>query len=341
MSAARVAVLLCLPLLLAGCATPPAQRGERAASAAHRQLARSVTMDGLFDRPDDVRWLEIQRTDLFRHIRRASFTAVRLPINFSKARRVSDAPEAPLDPAWLERIDRVVRNADRAGLAVIVVARVDPERDLSDPAVQERLLADWAQVALQLRGCSDRVYLELLDAPDGSLTDRAWSRLAEEIRQTLRATNPDRTLIVGCAHRYDPRHLAYLDLPPDPNLIYAFAYNEPVSFTQQGEPGLRGSDAWVGTTWCGTPSEVRRILDDLNRIERWGLDHQRALFCASFISTARADPASRVQWTFFVARALEERSIGWAYGQFAGNAGVFDETWNMWRQPLLDALLNQ
>ncbi|HMP77534.1 MAG TPA: cellulase family glycosylhydrolase [Kiritimatiellia bacterium] len=334
---ASIAGLL-LAFALAGCVSPRGPGAvDRQTVQAHRLLARGVTLACLFDRPDDTKWIEMRRADVFREMRRTGFTAARVPVDFSTAQRIDDTDL--LHPAWLERIERVVRQADRAGLAVVVVARMPG--DLTTPEAQARLVADWGRLAQHLCEARECVYFELLDGPNGRLTDSAWSRLAEEIRLAIRESNPDRVLIVGPAQRYNPLHLAYLDLPPDPRLLFAFAYDEPAAFTHQGDPTRRGSDAWLGTAWSGTPEDIRRVEGDLDRVTQWAREHNRKLLCADFGATAKADPDSRVQWTFFVARALEERDIGWCYKELTGETGVFDPEWRIWRQPMLGALLNK
>lgn len=326
-------MLFVAALSLSGCASPRSVTTiERSVLHAHKQLARGVTFETVFDRPDNAQWVELQRGDFFRELRREGFTAVRLPLNFDQAPRAESSAASPLHGAWIDRVSRVVRAADRAGLGVILVARTSG--DLREPEVQDQLIADWAQVAAQLKQTRAGLMFELMDQPNAQLSDSAWSRLAEKIRLAIRESNPERVLLVGPAHRYDPEHLAYLELPPDPRLIYVFAYDEPASFTRQ-------SGAWRGTAWHGTPEDTRRIERDLDRVTRWARERNRLLLCADFGSSADADPASRVQWTFFVARALEERNIAWTYRSLDGEDGVYDASWRIWRQPLLGALLDQ
>ncbi|MBW7908335.1 MAG: cellulase family glycosylhydrolase [Kiritimatiellae bacterium] len=340
MKRAFLAGFIALAAILTGCVAmrTPAP-SSHAAEAAHQTLARTVAFPKLFQQPDDGSWLDIQRYDVFRGVRKAGFTAVRIFADFDHAPRQPGSKEPELNDTWLTRLERVARQADRSGLAVVLAART--EADLSTDAAQDRLVADWSQLAWRLRTASSRIYFELLENPAGDLTDAAWSRLAEELRLNIRLSNPTRTIIVGPAHRYDPAHLPFLDLPPDPNLLFAFAYNEPVAFTRQGDPAIRGSDAWLGTRWTGTGEEMTRIETDLDRAARWARQNGHKLVCFSFISSARAEPTSRMQWTYFVARALEERDIAWCYGSFASDAGVFDRDWRIWRQPLLDTLLNK
>jgi endoglucanase len=285
------------------------------------RLARGVTMTAQLDRPDDTSWVDLQRDDVFREIRRAGFTAVRIAVDFTTAQRQGDDPAGAFHPRWLARIERIARNADRAGLVTILTARAPA--DLSDVASQARLLADWRTLAQHLRGARDTVLFELLDHPDDTLADEEWSALAERLRMAIRESNPNRPLLVGPAHRYDPAHLGLLRLSPDPRVIYVFSYT-----------------AHAPGPWSGTPEDVRRIEADLDAVARWARERNSPIYCASFGAAEHEDPQSHVRWATSVARALEARGIGWNYFDFGGNAGVFDSTWRIWRQPLVGALLN-
>lgn len=296
---------------------------------ARQSLARGVTMPDMFDRSDAALWVTYQQLDVFRELRKVGFDAVRIPVDLTRAQRQSTAADAELSDIWLTRVERMTRQALRAKLAVVITAR--REVNLSDPTAQRQLIADWSQLAWHLRKLDDRVYFELLESPDGDLTDAAWSRLAEEIRLAIRLSNPGRILIIGPAQHYNVTRLLHLDLPPDPNLLFAFSYNEPLAFTRQDD----------GVRWSGTDEEVHRIKDDLNSAAQWAREHNRKLFCASFGATSRADPESRMRWTDFIARALEERNIAWSYRDFTGPDGIFDREWNIWRQPLVNTLLDK
>lgn len=331
--------LLALVFIFTSCASlRTAPTPDHTAEEAQKLLARGVTMPDLFGQNDGPLWVTYQQLDVFRELAKIGFDAIRIPINLTRAQRMTTAPSAELSEAWLARLERVVRQARRAKLSVVIVARMDA--DISDPATQQQLIADWSQIAWHFRSADDRVYFELIENFDGELNDAAWSRLAEEIRLAIRLSNPDRFLIVSAAQRYNPARLAHLDLPPDSKLLFAFSYNEPLSFTQQ-RAVPRGDDTWQGELWNGTEQETRRIEQDLDNATRWASEHNRKLFCSSFSATAEADPESRMRWTAFVARALENRDIAWSYQAFGGPDGIFDCEWRIWRQPLVNILLDK
>lgn len=320
--------LALLVSLLASCASPPRVSAPAPTTPKTLQaLARGVTLPTLFNRPDDASWIELQRLDMFRELRRAGFTAVRMPIALDNIQRPLNADKEVL---WPVRVERSVRQAERAGIAVILVARL--EGNPSDPDTRARLLAGWENLAWGLREASSKVVFEILEDPS-ALSDIAWAQLTREWVRTIRVSNPHRTLIVGSTRPNRPERLEETEFPSDPNLILSFSYDEPASFTRQPEA--------AGITWMGTEQERENIEHDLDRISAWAQKNNRSLFCASFGATARAEPRSRMQWTAFVARALEARNIAWCYADFSTDAGVFDPIWRIWRQPLLDILMNR
>lgn len=269
----------------------------------------------------------MQRLDMFRELRRAGFTAVRIPIALDNIQRPLRTDEEIL---WPVRVERSVRQAERAGLAVILVARL--EGSPADSDTRARLLAGWESLAWRLREASSKVAFEPLEDP-GALSDKAWSQLAAELVRAIRVSNPHRALIVGSTRPNRPEHLEETDFPFDPNLILSFSYDEPASFTRQPEA--------AGIQWKGTEPERENIERDLDRVSAWAQKNNHSLFCASFGATARAEPRARMQWTAFVARSLEARDIAWCYADFSGDAGVFDPIWRIWRQPLLDTLMSK
>lgn len=302
-------------------------------------LARGVTLTRSGAGPDDGAWLQVQQDDLFRRMRHAGFTAVRLPIDFSAAQREGNAPGAPLDPAWIQRIERLVKMAQRMDLATVLAAF--PRGDTDDDAARRRFREDWRQVAAHFADAPGRMYYEIHEGPDSRLSADDWSLLADEVLRALRAEDPDQVLILGAPHRGDPARLSELRLPDDPGCIVSFVYEEPRAFTRQGDPVLRGSDAWLGTSWAGGEEERARVAADLARAAAWSRQTGRRIFCSSFGSTGHADPQSRINWTFAVARGLEANGIPWCYAAFDGADGIYDDIWHIWRQPLTGALLNR
>lgn len=323
-----------LVLTLAGCATTT----PRDAFEAQRLLGRGVNLGNMLEAPREGDWGLYAQDDYLRLIREAGFQSVRIPVRWS-AHAGEEAPYA-LDAGFLERVDHVVRVA--LAQQLVVVLNLHHYEELMDrPAAHRaRFLALWDQLARHYRDWPARLYLEPCNEPHGALDDQAWSALAADALRTIRAADPRRIVVLGPANWNTAIHLPYLTLPEeDRRIVVTFHYYEPFAFTHQGAPWVRGADAWKGTAWSGTREETARIGRDLDRAAAWADAQRRPLYCGEFGAYREGDPDSRERWTYFVARALEERGIAWAYWEFGSGFGIYDPDAGQWRAPLRDALL--
>ena len=147
-------------------------------------------------------------------------------------------------------------------------------------------------------------------------------------------------MIVGPAEWNNLYALHELELPEDDrHLIVTFHYYAPFEFTHQGADWADGSADWLGTTWRGTSAEQEAIRHDLDVAVLWAAYHQRPLYLGEFGVYSAADMASRAAWTDFVARQAESRGMAWAYWEFCSGFGVYDPDRDVWREPLLEALV--
>src|SRR5512138_522995 len=117
-----------------------------------RALGRGVNLGNLLDAsPDEGAWTggqKIQPAD-FDLARAAGFDSVRLPVRFS-AHAAATAPYA-IDPAFLARVDEVVRWAMSRELRVVLVVHHYEELHKDPGAHRERFLAIWRQLAAHFK----------------------------------------------------------------------------------------------------------------------------------------------------------------------------------------------
>src|SRR3954470_16817463 len=107
----------------------------------------------------------------FAEIRKAGFDFVRVPL---MAFRHMDAQDR-LDPVWLAKLDHVVREAQKAGLGIILDEH-DFDPCSEDVAMcRERLPAFWRQVAPRFANAPRSVAFELLNEPHGKLDAPTWN----------------------------------------------------------------------------------------------------------------------------------------------------------------------
>ncbi len=204
--------------------------------AANERLGRGVNLGNALEAPNEGDWGLVIEADWFDAIAAEGFDSVRVPIKWSN-HADANAPYT-IDPTFFDRIDWVVAQADRVGLAAIVnVHHYDEIHD--DPAGhRDRLIGLWSQIAARYQGASDNVFFEVLNEPIGEFVSQPQllNDLYADVVSTIRATNPTRPILLGPALYNDIGSLDDLVLPADDNLIVSVHYYTPYAFTHQGAP---------------------------------------------------------------------------------------------------------
>jgi endoglucanase len=155
----------------------------------------------------------------------------------------------------------------------------------------------------------------------------------------VRASNPERAVIVGPARWNIVDALPTLRLPDDDRIVVTVHYYSPFRFTHQGADWLDGAEHWRGTTW-GSVAERARVRADMQRAAAWACARGRPLFLGEFGTIANANLAARAEWTRLVRSEAERLGMSWAYWDFATDFGVFDVRRHVWRTVLRQALLD-
>jgi endoglucanase len=332
-----VRTLASILALLAVC-TVVAVAAENPATEAVRRLARGINLGNALEAPAEGAWGVTLRSEYFDIIKDAGFTSVRIPVRWS-AHAQAEAPYA-IAPEFFARVDFVVRGALSRGLNVVIddhhYAELfqNPQRELP------RLIALWDQIASHYRDYSQDVFFELLNEPQGEMTDDVWQEVMLKLLRTVRRTNHDRMVIVGPGHLNGLDHLANLRLPDeDTRLIATFHYYRPMSFTHQMASWVKGSELWKGTVWAGTADQRQAVKSDFDEAAQWARANRRPLYVGEFGAYGAADIESRVRWTAAVVQEAERHGFGWAYWEFNAGFGAYDTEAQAWREDLLNALI--
>jgi endoglucanase len=343
----RLLILGLLIFVLAGCIpttqTPSVQPTQPMTPYTifelNQRLARTVNLGNALEAPNEGEWGVTLQEEYFDRIAGAGFTAVRIPIRFS-AHAGMDAPYT-IDPAFLSRVDWAVDQANARGLTAIVDLHHYMEAFTSPFSEKERFIGIWAQLAGHYQGYPDELlFFELLNEPNGVLVNAIWNEAAAETLAVVRQTNPTRPVIIGPGNWNAFDSLPGLELPADDrNIIVTFHYYLPFQFTHQGADWAEGSDAWLGTTWEGTPGETAALTANFDSVAVWADEQDRPIFLGEFGAYEEAGMASRVRWTEAVRRAAEERGFAWGYWEFCAGFGLYDPETSVWREELLHALI--
>jgi endoglucanase len=318
--------------------TPPSQEPMDAFEQ-NLRLARTVNLGNYLEAPRDQSWgVEIDAGDLQR-ISEAGFTAVRVPIRWSDW-SMENPPYTILAAFFANTVTPVVDNAIKNGLAVIINIHHYEELYDDPDGQRERFLGIWDQIARYYQNYPDECFFEILNEPHGNLVSDVWNAMLPAVIDTVRASNPYRTLIIGGASWNGLSELWNLVLPEDDRgIIGTFHYYDPFHFTHQDASWVDGADDWLGTTWNGTPSQKEEVLDDMAEAAQWSESEDRPVFMGEFGAYSRADQTSRMRWTYFVSRSAEAQGISWGYWEYCAGFGVFDRDANDWHDWLLAALI--
>ncbi len=278
--------------------------------------------------------------EFFPIIKKAGFDTVRLPVRWSA--HAGQKPPYTIDPDFLARVEWAIDQATANGLNIVVNAHHYDDLDKDPAAHVPRLAAIWTQVAEKIRGRGDNVYFELYNEPHGKFDTDTWNAAIPVLLEAVRASNPDRPVIIGPVSWNNIRALDGLKLPRDDhNLIVTVHYYEPFEFTHQGAEWAEGSDAWLGRSWTGSEEEKRTVTASLETAAEWGRRHGRPVFLGEFGAYSKADDASRLRWTRFVAREADRLGMSRAYWEFCAGFGLYDRDTGAWRQDLKAAALGE
>lgn len=320
----------------------PARKPTPADAFAFQQsarLGRGVNLGNALEAPQEGEWGVTLEESFFQMIKEGGFNSIRVPIRWT----VHSNEKAPytITPAFFARIDWVINQALKRKLVAVINMHNFPELIDSPSANRERFIALWGQIARHYQDYSDGLYFELLNEPNGNLTDtNAWNEILGAAIKEIRKTNPNRIIVVGPGNWYRVDRLSDLQLPPDDrNLIVTFHYYEPFHFTHQNAEWVDGSNNWSGTTWTATVNEKQAVDHDFDVALLWSKQNSRPIYLGEFGAYSKAEMDSRHTWTAYIARAAEARGFSWAYWEFCAGFGVYDRTEQTWVEPIYQALI--
>ena len=312
---------------------PPQVRAE----GCNQALARTINFGNMLDTPREGLG-PILTDEYFTLSKQAGFTAVRLTIRWDA--RASYKPPYTIQPKFFERVDGAVKQATANGLAIIIDVHHYASMNTDPETETPRFLAQWKQIAEHYRDAPATVMFELLNEPNGTLTQEIWNSVLSQALEVIRASNPNRTLIVGGAQWNTRVSLETLALPADDrNLIATFHYYDPMDVTHQGADWVAGSDQWLGTTWKADAVNVQNVKDDFAQVATWAKSEGRPILLGEFGVYSKAGQATRVAWTRVVREQAEAHGFSWAYWELASSYGLLEPYTNNWRQPLVRALM--
>ena len=307
-------------------------------AAINAKLLPGINLGNALEAPNEGDWGVTIQDNYFAIMKSAGFRSVRLPIRWS-AHAATVSPYT-IDPLFLTRVRHVVNTALQQELSVVINIHHYDELFTQPAEHKTRFLALWRQLAEQFQDFPADLLFEVLNEPHDQLTATLWNEYLQEALTVIRESNPRRALIIGVAEWGGIGALNQLSLPDsDTSLVVTVHYYEPFPFTHQGAEWVAGSDRWLGTTWSATSAQKKAIDDHFQQIKGWAVAHHRPIYIGEFGAYQKADLNSRQLWTAYIVNKCRDLGFSYAYWEFCSGFGAYDAGAGTWRQPLLEALI--
>lgn len=301
----------------------------------NKRLGRGVNIIGY-----DPIWKDASKARMtekhFKLIKEAGFDNVRIvimPFKFS----MKDA-NFTIDPTFYTTLDWTIEQALKNKLMAIVDFHEHGAMQKDPIGLKPMFLSMWKQIAEHCKNYSNDVLFEIANEPN--MKPEIWNDLHRAAYQIIRESNPARTLLIGPINGNQIMFLKDLVLPEnDRNIIVPIHYYSPLKFTHQGAPWSVTTKSLSGISWTNTEKEEKDVNADFDTAQEWSKKHHRPLTLGEFGAYEKADLASRVRWTNYIARQAEVRNWSWSYWQFDSDFIVYDIDKDEWVTSILNALI--
>lgn len=307
----------------------------------NQKLGRGINYGNMFEAPSETAWGNQWKPEYAGIIADLGFNHVRIPIRWEPANRSLSSSPYTVAETFLNRIKQVVDSALNNGLYAIINMHHHDALFENPDAQKERFLSQWKQISEFFSDYPDSLLFEILNEPHGNLTPVKWNEFHKDALATIREDNPERIVLIGTAEWGGLGGLPSLELPDDENIILTIHYYNPYQFTHQGaEWSGEEAQGWLGTKWLDTDTERDVMRQDFAPLKAYEQRHQVPVHMGEFGAYNKADLQSRVKWTTFLSRYLEELGWSWAYWEFSAGFGIYNPATKTILQPLADALLH-
>lgn len=288
-------------------------------------------------------------------VRDAGFDAVRIPVSWGQ--HLGDAPDYHIDDAWMNRVDKLVREAFSLGFRIILNVHHDagplgrisllPERlDESE----EILCKIWAQIAAQFADLGESLVFEVLNEPH---VENNWigtpelyqavNRLNLAAVRTIRAAggcNDIRYLMIP-TYAASPKVTALeaLELPDDDRIMVSIHAYAPTDFCF---PSREVHWAEPKATW-GSKEDIDALLGIFRQLEKHFTSKGIPVILGEAAAVGKADSRSRLLWAAVYAKEAAARSMPcfwWDEGHIGiDGMGIFDRRTLTFPEPELVSIL--
>lgn len=306
----------------------------------NKKLGKGINMGNMFEAPTETEWGNPFKDDYFQRIASLGFNHVRIPTRWDTPARTQQTAPYTVNRQFLERMKYVVDKALAEKLYVVLNMH-HHEALFNDPdAAKPRFLSQWKQIAEYFKDYDNRLVFEVMNEPNTNLSPEKWNVFFADALAEIRKVSKTRAVLIGTANWGGLGGVSQLKVPKDDNLILTIHYYDPFNFTHQGAEWVGGeADKWLGTKWENTNLERDEIVKQFQYMMSFAKQNNLPVHIGEFGAYGKADLASRVRWTNYLARWFEAQGFSWAYWEFSAGFGIYNPSTNQYLTPLVDALL--
>gem|GEM_PF-149852 len=307
------------------------------ALAADRSLpaGRCINMGNHLEAPAENAWGRAIADDDFAIIAHAGFATVRLPVRWST--HAAQAAPYTIDPAFMARVKHVVALARAAGLNVLINDHNYDELMAHPADHAQRLAGLWRQIAAAFADQPrDHVWFEIENEPHDKLTNANLLATLSPALAAIRATNPDRPVVIGGENWSGLDSLATLTLPDDPQVIPTVHYYLPMEFTHQGAQWVQPVHP-LGRDY-GSVNDQALLAGDIEKVAAYIRRTGMIPLLGEFGSIDKAPLAQRVAYQKTIRTAFDTLGMGTCAWAYTNTFPLYDSKAKAWLPGMLDAM---
>ncbi len=222
----------------------------------------------------------------------------------------------------------------------------------NDPAAQQHFFDLWAQLSERFASYPvDQVAYEIMNEPVAD-NNEDWNSLVERTLKQIRASEPNRVVVVGSNRWQIPESFGDLKVPEgDKNIILSTHVYSPFIFTHYtadwtplkdytgpvNYPGRVLQEEDYQRLMAANGGSLKDLVQDSNL--EWNkeqiknkfkpaIDRARELglqlYCGEFGCLPTAPREGRLQYYADITDAMEESGMAWANWEYKGDFGIFE-----------------
>jgi endoglucanase len=291
------------------------------------RMGSGINMGNTLEPPYEGDWATEAKEYYFDDYKAAGFKHVRIPIRWDN--HTEKTYPYTIDSSFLDRVEQIVNWSLSRDLITIINSHHDTWVMEDYNGNIERLEAIWRQVSERFKSKTGNLLFEVLNEPNGNITDGQINDMNQRILDIIRVKNPDRKVIVGAGFWNSWRSLVYnLKLPNDPNLIATFHYYDPYAFTHE----LTG-------TW-GTEADKAEVRKAFDAVKEWSVKNNTPVYLGEYGAKVEAD-SSRLVWYDFISDIAEKYGFAYAVWDDEGWFKLYDRNNRTFDQATLKKIKEQ